>query len=126
MLLQNSRTCCDNLVGQTLTTFAMQAIGRKSCGKAAVANSIPAPNSIKRSPEKRSCSKFDVSQSIAWKKNQECRKAHNESKQIPASGHSQISSLGGQKASSQHAQPHPVVAKQYGYQKIVLITRGSG
>jgi len=30
-----------------------------------------------------------------------------DSKHTPASNHSQTSSLGGQKASSQHVQPHP-------------------
>jgi hypothetical protein len=42
---------------------------------------------------------------------EECRR-HIESKYIPALGHSQISSLGEQKASFQHAQRHPVVGKQ--------------
>jgi hypothetical protein len=41
---------------------------------------------------------------------EECRR-HIESKYIPALDHSQISSLGEQKASFQHAQRHPVVGK---------------
>lgn len=39
---------------QTFATLAAQAKGRKRCGTAAVANSTPAPNSIRRSPANRS------------------------------------------------------------------------
>lgn len=45
-----SHTLCYKKKAQTLATLAAQAKGRKRCGTAAVANSTPAPNSIRRSP----------------------------------------------------------------------------
>jgi hypothetical protein len=49
---------------KTFMTFARQAIGKKSCGAADVANSMPAPNSSNRSAENRSCQKLKFKQSI--------------------------------------------------------------
>jgi hypothetical protein len=90
----------------------MHAIGRKNCGKAAVASSIPAPNSIKRSPEKRSYKKFSFQLVISMKERKSTAEGHTLNLiYAPASGHNQISSLGGQKTSFQHAQPHPVCSK---------------
>lgn len=43
---------------KTFMTFARQAIGKKSCGAAEVASSMPAPNSSNRSDENRSCQKL--------------------------------------------------------------------
>lgn len=49
---------------QTFTTLAAQAKGRNRCGTAEVASSIPAPNSMKRSPANRSCNTITLRQQI--------------------------------------------------------------
>lgn len=62
---------CNSWWGQTFTTFATQAMGKKNWGKAAVANSIPAPISSNRSLEKRSCRNFQP-QSVVYMGQRNC------------------------------------------------------
>lgn len=65
-------------------TFARQAIGKKSCGAADVASSMPAPNSSNRSAENRSCQKLKFNPFIIsvdflfffWTTNSDLRVVH--------------------------------------------------